>query len=337
MSRNTRLLHCCEMAEVSMIDLVPTDFKGAICQTGNNCEPSIIKSLRDFPPKKNLDYYVQSLPSATGKHTGGKVSCNDPLIIEFQRACDEWTKYTQITFRRTTNKAEADFMIRSANLSEEKEKSKKLVADAFFWSDDDEIKVLKIWKKISEWSAYSVFLHEIGHILGFRHEHAFLSQHDRGLLGSVESSRSYKLLQEVVDKYSIMSYGYLRQFVLVSGKGEAELSAVDRDEAIKLYEIFQKELDENPKPLILDESGSDEDQNQKKKLRETTSRISFQHYYPPYKTYDGRRIEEINQDRFNDASVVNSKKRAHDNDLVSDKRKLKCDDSVALTEDLEKV
>lgn len=79
-----------------------------------------------------------------------------------------------------------------------------------------------------------MFLHEVGHILGFRHEHAFLSLEERCLIGFNESSSGCLLLQDVVDKSSIMSYGYLHNFK--ENMGRAELSETDQLQAKKLYD-----------------------------------------------------------------------------------------------------
>lgn len=97
--------------------------------------------------------------------------------------------------------------------------------------------MVKIWKKIEEWDFYSVFLHEIGHILGFRHEHVFLNEAQRSAFGPNESSTGLSLLQlEVVDTQSIMNYGYLHQFKIVPNeKKRAQLSETDKVQARSYY------------------------------------------------------------------------------------------------------
>ena len=67
---------------------------------------------------------------------------------------------------------------------------------------------------IDQWDAYSTFLHHIGHIMGFRHEHPFLSTDQRKCLSMGKTPPSSK----IVDKNSIMSYGYLSQFTKEGGE-----------------------------------------------------------------------------------------------------------------------
>jgi hypothetical protein len=55
------------------------------------------------------------------------------------------------------------------------------------------------------------------------------------MIGGDESSHCYKLLQEVVDKNSIMSYGYLRQFTKGSPT-PAQLSIIDKEQAKRCFE-----------------------------------------------------------------------------------------------------
>jgi hypothetical protein len=172
---------------VNRIEMGHDDFNGEICSTGTDCQLATASHLRDFPRKTTLSYYVKSMPGS-----GAIVAFDFPLVITFQAACDEWTKYTKIKFQRINNQ-EADFIIRIANKDEEIEK-KSLVADSFFWSSSKDVKVIRIWKRISEWDAYSVFLHEIGHVLGFRHEHVFLSQEERAFIGNL-----FFFVQFVVD------------------------------------------------------------------------------------------------------------------------------------------
>lgn len=232
----------CQMEGVATVDIVREDFRGHFCQTGSDCQLSVAAHAHDFPSKNLLRYYVQSVPFVTypqKESRPGKVPSDAYLIVEFQKACDEWSKFTCIYFKRTEDKENADFRIRIANGNEEEEK-KNLIADSFFWSyPKTDLKVLRLWKQLGDWDAYSVFLHEVGHILGFRHEHAFLSEDERSSIGSNESSIGYLMLQTVVDKSSIMSYGYLHQFKENSGR--AELSRTDQLQANRLYDKLHSE------------------------------------------------------------------------------------------------
>lgn len=214
------------MSEPNHLCSPPDDFNGQWCQTGSDHSLAVAQGDTDYPPKKHLTYYVKSLPL-----TRGAVHPQHPMALNFQRACETWSAHIPITFERVFVEDGADFKIRTANAHEESEKTTS-VAEAFFWSDVN-AKVVKVWKRIEEWDCYSVFLHEIGHILGFRHEHVFLSAPQRALIGGNESAATYRLLQMVVDEKSIMSYGYVRQFLV--GTGSASLSAIDIEQAKAYY------------------------------------------------------------------------------------------------------
>lgn len=143
--------HFCQMAEVSTVDIVREDFHGKLCQTGSDCQLSVAAHAQDFPSKNLLLYYVQSVPYVTYPQKvsqPGKVPSDAYLVVEFQKACDEWSKFTRIYFKRTESRDLADFRIRLANSNEEDEK-KNLIADAFFWSSPkNDVKVLKLWKQL---------------------------------------------------------------------------------------------------------------------------------------------------------------------------------------------
>ncbi len=111
----------------------PDDFIGVgFCQTGKDAGLTVILNRNDRPPKQTLYYYVQSLPG-----TRGKVDENEPLALEFERACKEWSEVVPITFKRTRVRENEDFYIRTANADEERERV-TLIAEAFFWSDTDQ-------------------------------------------------------------------------------------------------------------------------------------------------------------------------------------------------------
>jgi hypothetical protein len=59
----------------------------------------------------------------------------------------------------------------------------------------------------------AILVHEIGHILGFRHEHVFIGAEARINMKSSSTSADLLLRQEIVDENSIMSYGHLNKIL----------------------------------------------------------------------------------------------------------------------------
>ena len=197
------------------ITLAPSDFDGVFCTTGDGCRARE-HLVHDRPPNDELYYYIQSVPG----QRRGTVAKDNPLARAFQEACDEWTKYTGMHFIRVKSKnAEYDFVIRVADRTEEEECTSRTV-EVFTWSSSS-AKVIKLWKSVLEWDAYGVFLHTVGHILGYRHEHAY--RHGDVFMGNLR-----------VDESSIMSYTYLKQFRSGCDR-RPQLSLLDQSWAIDAF------------------------------------------------------------------------------------------------------
>ena len=221
------------------VDLFKDPFHN-ICGTECNQELAVAFHGNDKCTHPILYYYVRSITN------WGKVSKGNTLVKEFQKAADEWHCHTNIRFVRvflnesryhTEDDLVIDaphFVIRSANRDEEDEK-KTWIASAFFWSSLNEKRVV-VWGKIKQVHAYTVFLHEIGHILGFRHEHVFLSAADRTAFSETkEKPDGYLLLQDAVDKDSIMSYEYLKDKIHDPHGEGGHLSSTDILQARNYY------------------------------------------------------------------------------------------------------
>jgi len=86
-----------------------------------------------------------------------------------------------------------------------------------------------------KWDAYSIFLHDVGHILGFRHEHAFFPTINRITNEKIDGNSQYSQNMRIVDTHSIMSCDYLQRFTKGSGK-QAELSDADKLQAKAFYD-----------------------------------------------------------------------------------------------------
>ena len=173
----------------TLLEEAPDDFEGYICDFKRELDTEFIK-----PSKSILLYFIRSLPT-------DQIQKDDPLSLDFQIACDTWTEYTGVKFQRSFSNSDVDFIIRSANEDEETERS-NLVIDGFNWNSKG-LKAVKIWKSIEKWNAYSIFLHLVGHILGFCHHHAF---------SQFGMNSSYIHYSETARSDSIMSYNYIKQF-----------------------------------------------------------------------------------------------------------------------------
>ncbi len=204
------------------------DFQGEFCDLGFDADLAITAHVDNRCPHEIVTYYVQSLPKLK------RVSQDAPMVQAFQRACDEWQKYSGVQFQQVSKDENPMFIIRAANLQEEDEE-KDMIARSFFWSQRSKHRI-KIWKSIEDWNAYSVFLHEVGHILGFRHDHIFLLDDERtGITATAETNAGVQLLQPeaIVDRESIMSYGYLK--AMKDRKKEARLSTIDKTQCRQYY------------------------------------------------------------------------------------------------------
>jgi len=200
------------------IDVFHSNFK--ICNTGENTALSTAINNKDKCSILNLKYYFKSYPGSSSI-----ISNEDEWANIFQKACNEWTKHTGINFSRTKQN-ESNFEIRLATPEEETDHPNR-IADSFFWSDTPRRIIIHKKMKKCGYSRYTIFLHEIGHILGFRHEHIFELENPTN-----ETSIGIKLISLEVDDKSIMSYNYL----INNGLNKVKLSLSDLDiKSAKLY------------------------------------------------------------------------------------------------------
>jgi len=148
-------------------------------------------------------------------------------IVAFENAAKIWEKIIGISIKETKNKNIADFIIRSANEDEETEGADYLIK-SFFWSKNVKTLSIVIWKGISSWENKEIlFLHALGHIFGFRHEHPYFPVEER-------TGKAIEIKDELIlyDPNSIMS-----STCLINNKNTTycDLSEDDKKEAAFLY------------------------------------------------------------------------------------------------------
>lgn len=217
---------------VRQINPIITKFNG-YCNTGENSRLAAASSEDDRIKVDIVYYKFESVLEATG----GRVADSNKYKISFRRAATEWPKHTGINFEETTSeKGQYYFIIRKADAREEKEKGPKLIADSFFWSDSDAIKTLVMYKAMITKNHYTVFLHELGHVLGFRHEHCFLTDSEKAALNLSESHIGLSLLQSDIDHGSIMHYPNLWEHW--NSEDDIKLSEVDIAQSKHYYREF---------------------------------------------------------------------------------------------------
>lgn len=199
--------------------------------------------------KHDVRYYIRSAgPGYAGSHS----STFELLVSE---AMTHWSGVTGVNVKRVKDKGKCDFIVRCANQDEETEKP-NLIADAFCWSHSPVTHVLQIWASFWNYKPFqrvAILVHEIGHILGFRHEHVFIGAEARiGNMKSSATSADLLLMQEIVDENSIMSYGHLNKILSSDENCHKFLSETDLKVAKAWY--FG---DDNNKSEKVDDGGDE--------------------------------------------------------------------------------
>jgi hypothetical protein len=166
------------------------------------------------PDGRKLQYLVRedTFPDATKAQYAAK---------EFQTAADTWAELqTGLTFSQTTDRDSANFyLVYKVNSRFEE----GVLAQAFFPHevDQDVIVYSYAFEGQNKSILKEIFLHEIGHIFGLRHEFAIEGDND----GHEAEGEGAKLFMEK-NEYSVMSY-----------KFPPRLQDSDRTQTVEFYKL----------------------------------------------------------------------------------------------------
>lgn len=119
----------------------------------------------------------------------------------FQEAADEWNALELgVHISGTTNKAEANFLVKYYK----PKTNRRVLASAFFPNRVEDVLVYDFTLVDPFWRGVlkNTFLHEIGHVLGLRHE--FANDPDPENLGHPRESKA--ILIGSINPHSVMSY-----------------------------------------------------------------------------------------------------------------------------------
>lgn len=152
-------------------------------------------------------------------------ACVDDITAAFS----SWSAACNVAFYRAPN-GKGLITIRWATKAEEA-RDKGVIAAAFFPGEADRsVKLYKLFKTQGPFRL-AVLRHEIGHLLGFRHEHIWFPDNPTGE-EPTEGDMGAKLVTNP-DKDSIMNY--LKLWSDAQARIVTNLSRLDRDGARSLY------------------------------------------------------------------------------------------------------
>lgn len=232
------------MEAITWVTLEPSDFNGRVCCTGEGRVCGEDASMSLITKSSPVLYYVRSWPHLDTPDGQPKEVHDLALYVLFYHACSAWTRCTGIRFERTDEELKADFYIRAASKTEEKEQRSR-VCEAFDWSTPH-TKVVRLWHSLGQYQPYAIFLHCIGHILGFRHAHAQWSVGRRlGLHEQEQLEFGSTQAFQCSDPNSIMSFDYLSRCTVPPGEENKQfgvygvkLSHLDQIQARRAYQYF---------------------------------------------------------------------------------------------------
>lgn len=173
--------------------------------------------------------------------TGKRREMIDNLML---KAWSKWEPYCHYTIEKVSKRSDALFIIRAATSDEEKQ-HKKTIADSFAPADLHK-EVVLYRRFFDQKQKINVLIHEIGHILGFRHEHVWFSADLKKTerIKEDEVKGSAKLIGQL-DLNSVMNYGQV--YRLEKNNIEMDLSEEDKKCCELIY--GEKKCSQCPKTI----------------------------------------------------------------------------------------
>jgi len=181
-----------------------------IDRSSNELLVNMVAGKYDFWPvgKRRLTYFFDKLSFPKGTNA-------EAVKGNFRKAADEWTAACPecgVEFVEVEQIEKAEFAVRF------QERPDSVVAEAFFPSYARERHVLLVYPEYfrTEFNPVGVFRHEIGHILGYAHEHI-----QKALSGCARENTRWAQLSDYTPN-SVMHY-------FCGGVGSRELALRDND------------------------------------------------------------------------------------------------------------
>ena len=155
--------------------------------------------------------------------------------VQFRTAYGKWTGACNIEFKKVADPALAVFEVKDFP------RDGKTVAESFFPSYSKDLRILRIFEDLNQppfkTHAVSILAHELGHILGFLHEHIWLTAKELHQNGVNPESTSNAMPVTDYDKDSIMNYLRIYGDMKSGDPDVSTLSELDTKGCAKCYPL----------------------------------------------------------------------------------------------------
>lgn len=156
----------------------------------------------------------------------------------FLAACFDWQRICGVRLSPVSSKAEAVFVVKYTN-TQDQPQCKDLLALSFFPDSPKSERIVQLFSAFAKASSpVGILRHEIGHLLGFRHEHILLG---KKLPPQYRESLHDAMPLSSYDTQSVMHYDFL------GGMSSYEISKLDAQCAQVVYggplTLFAAEVD----------------------------------------------------------------------------------------------